>query len=80
MKTRIVLKSFEAMSFAAFASGVQSSGETGGGGSNAEPKLAPQPQPAPNQAIHIPGFPEYFKMPVQPKDWPNADNSALNDL
>ena len=80
MKTRIVLKSFEALSSAAFATGDQTSGEAGRGGAKVAPTPAPQPQPAPSQAVHIPGHPEYFLMPGQPTDWLDTVNSALNDI
>jgi hypothetical protein len=80
MKTRIVLKSFEALSLAAFAAGEQTSGEAGRGGASSAPAQACQPQPASSQAIHITGHPEYFMMPGQPTDWLDTVNSPLNDI
>jgi hypothetical protein len=79
MKTRIVLKSFAALSLPAFGAGDQASGEAGKGGSNVAPTPAPQPQPAPSQEIHIPGHTD-FMMPGQLTDWLGVVNSALNDL
>jgi hypothetical protein len=80
MKTPIVLKSFEALSFAVFAKGAQTGGEEGRAGSNVAPTAAAQPQPVPSQAIHIPHDSKYLLMPGQPTDWLDTVNSALNDI
>ena len=80
MKTPIVLKSFEALSFAVFAKEGQTGGQPERGGSNVEPEPARQLQSAPRQAVNIPGHPDYFPMPGQPADWLDTVNSALNDI
>ncbi len=80
MKTRIVLKSFETLSLTAIATGAQTSGEAGGGGSIVAPTLARQPQPAPSQAIYVPVHLKYFLTPGQRTGWQETVNSALNDI
>ena len=76
MKTRIVLKSFQALSPAALAEGDQA----GKGGSNAPSEFARHSQPSANEAKRIPVHFQHFMAPGQRTGWQATLNSALNDV
>jgi hypothetical protein len=80
MKTRIVLKSFQALSLAALAARDQAGGQAGKGGTTALPAFARHSQTTQSEAIHVPARLKYFTTPGQRTGWQETVNSALNDI
>jgi hypothetical protein len=80
MKTRIVLKSFEALSFTAFVAGRQNGGETPVGGATVAQNPARQPRHSASQAVQRPGYPGFFTSPDPHSARLGLDKSALNDI
>jgi hypothetical protein len=77
MKTRIVLKSFQALSPGAADPEDPAGANTGGGGSEASPAFDFHSQPAANEAASVPLRSKYFD---QSNGWQETVHSALNDI
>jgi len=77
MKTRIVLKSFQALSSGAVAPGDPAGANTGSDGLEASPAFDLHSQPAANEAASVPLRFKYFD---QSNGWQETVHSALNDI
>jgi hypothetical protein len=79
MKTRIVLKSFQALSPAAMAAEGQA-GQAGRGDPGPIPAPARSLPPSLTEASHVPVRFKYFVAPAQDTRWQETVASALNDI